>query len=205
MTAQDLAEISTAQTVCNIGILLSILSFLLYISRPYFERILNRFTLRVAADLWWVVYIIFRDGSLLAAFLLGLSVLNLDLFADIKVALPFVPLGTVCIAIALLLKVLYNTEDMNKYFLRTTFFVAMAAALNGAGYILIMEAPGKEYAEAQSGFWVVLHALRSNNNPVLSSVTFYVTITLLVAILAIATVRVFALFRQKVKELESHV
>lgn len=46
-------EIWTAQTLLNIGILLSFVSFLLHIGRPYFERIQSRIALRVAADMWW--------------------------------------------------------------------------------------------------------------------------------------------------------
>jgi hypothetical protein len=57
-------EVWTAQTVCDLGILLSIVSFLLHIGRPYFDRILSRFSLRVAADIWWIVYIVLRDGTL---------------------------------------------------------------------------------------------------------------------------------------------
>lgn len=64
MTTAKALEIWTAQTLCDIGILLSIVSFCLHIGRPYFERILSRFTLRVAADLWWIVYVCLRDGSI---------------------------------------------------------------------------------------------------------------------------------------------
>ncbi len=35
-------EIWTVQTLCDIGILLSVFSSLLHIGRPYFERILGR-------------------------------------------------------------------------------------------------------------------------------------------------------------------
>lgn len=93
MSTAKALEIWTAQSLCDIGILLSILSFCLHIGRPYFERILGRFTLRVAADLWWVVYIALRDGSLFLALLFGLLNLNMDLMADIKIGLPFVPSG----------------------------------------------------------------------------------------------------------------
>ena len=40
-------EIWTAQTLCDVGILLSIVSLLLHLGRPNFERILGRLTLRV--------------------------------------------------------------------------------------------------------------------------------------------------------------
>jgi hypothetical protein len=58
------------------------------------------------------LYVLLRDGTLFVAVLLGFWTLNLDLMADIKIGLPFVPLGTVALAAALLLKVLHNTEDV---------------------------------------------------------------------------------------------
>ncbi len=100
-------EVWTAQTLCDVGILLSILSFILYLARPYFERVLRSLTLRVAADLWWVAYLVLRDGSLLVASLFGILYLNLDLMADIKVGLPFVPLGTAVMGAALVVKVFH--------------------------------------------------------------------------------------------------
>src|SRR3990172_12883562 len=118
-------EIWTAQTLCGIGILLSVISFLLHIGRPYFERILSRFTLRVAADLWWVVYVVLRDGTLFFATVLGFWHLNLDLMADIKVGLPFVPLGTVALAAALLVKVFFNAEDVNRSLCLSTCLVTL--------------------------------------------------------------------------------
>src|SRR5947207_958272 len=108
MTNAKALEIWSAQTLCDIGILVSILSFCLHVGRPYFERILSRFTLRVAADLWWVAYVVLRDGSLFLAFLFGLLNLNMDLLADIKIGLPFVPFGTVLMAAALAGKVFWN-------------------------------------------------------------------------------------------------
>lgn len=46
-------EIWTAQTIYDIGMLLSLVSFLPHIGRFYFGRILVPSTLQVAADLWW--------------------------------------------------------------------------------------------------------------------------------------------------------
>ena len=84
MTTVKALEVWTAQTICDLGILLSLVSVLLHAGRPYFERILGRMTLRVAADLWWVMYVVLRDGTLFLALLFGLWHLNLDLMADIK-------------------------------------------------------------------------------------------------------------------------
>jgi hypothetical protein len=172
-------EVWTAQSLCDIGILLSIVSFLLHLGRPYFERILGRLTLRVAADLWWLAYVVLRDGSLFIAVVCGLFYLNLDLMADIKIGLPFVPLGTVALAAALLVKVFRNAEDLNKSFRLSLYLVGIGALLNTAGYVLVMEAPGDEYEAAKTAFWTTMVGWRSNSNPALATWTFYITAALL--------------------------
>ena len=187
-------EIWTAQTLCDIGILLSVIAFLLHIGRPYFERILGRFTLRVAADLWWVVYILLRDGTLVFATLFGFWNLNLDLMADIKVGLPFVPLGTVALAAALLVKVFRNAEDVNRSMRLSTWLVTLGAVLNTVGYVFVMEGPGEEYAASKTVFWQTLQSWRSNENPELATITFYVTFFLLTVLVTIAVVRALQLY-----------
>jgi hypothetical protein len=182
MTNVKALEIWTAQTICNVGILLSVVSALLHLGRPYFERILGRLTLRVAADLWWLTYVALRDGTLFLAFVLGFWTLNLDLMADIKIGLPFVPLGTVGLALALAQKVFANAEDLTRAHLRTVGLVAVAATLNAVGYVIVMEAPGDEYNAASTVFWATARSWRSNANPALATVTFYGAVTALTAI-----------------------
>jgi hypothetical protein len=193
-------EIWSLQTLCDIGILLSIVSFLLHIGRSYFERILGRFTLRVAADIWWVVYIALRDGTLLIAALFGFWHLNLDIMADIKVGLPFVPLGTVALAGALLVKVFRNAEDVNRSLRLSTWLVTLGAVLNTIGYVFVMEGPGEEYAASKSVFWQTLDSWKSNANPHLSTLTFYVTFSLLVLMAAFAVVKAVRLYGMTEKE-----
>jgi hypothetical protein len=189
-------EIWTAQTICDVGILLSVISFLLHIGRPYFDRIISRFTLRVAADLWWIVYIILRDGTLFISVLFGFLNLNLDLMADVKIGLPFVPLGTVALAAALLIKIFKNTEDINKSFRISTYLVMLGAFLNTIGYVLVMEAPGDEYAIAKTAFWETMRSWRSNANPELATITFYIAIVLLFNIVTIAALKAMYIYRK---------
>lgn len=193
-------EIWTTQTLCDTGILLSILSFLLHIGRPYFDRILGRFTLRVAADIWWVVYIVLRDGTLLFAALIGFSHLNLDVMADIKVGLPFVPLGTVALAAALLVKVFQNAEDVNRSLRLSTRLVTLGAVLNTVGYVFVMEGPGEEYAASKSAFWQAVASWQSDENHPLATITFYVAFSLLAVMAAFAVVKAMRLLRITEKE-----
>ena len=193
-------EVWTAQTICDVGILLSIISFLLHIGRPYFDRIISRFTLRVAADLWWIVYIILRDGTLFISVLFGFLNLNLDLMADVKIGLPFVPLGTVALAASLSIKIFRNTEDINKSFRISTYLVMLGAFLNTIGYVLVMEAPGNEYSIATTAFWETMRSWRSNANPELATITFYVAFALLLSIVTIVAMKAMCIYRKVEKE-----
>ncbi len=195
MTTVKALEVWTAQTICDLGILLSVVSVLLHAGRPYFERILGRMTLRVAADLWWVMYVVLRDGTLFLALLFGLWHLNLDLMADIKIGLPFVPLGTVALAIALVIKVFGNTEEPNRAYRISTLFIALGAALNTAGYVFVMEGPGSEYVAARTAFWQTMVSWRSNANPSLATVTFYLTGVMLLLVGAVVAFKALALMR----------
>ena len=193
-------EIWTAQTLCDVGILASIISCLLLLGRPYFERILGRFTLRVAADLWWMLYVVLRDGALFLAVLLGFLHLNLDLMAEIKIGLPFIPFGTVALAAALVIKVFRNTEDINRSFRMSAYLVLLGSFLNMVGYVFVMEGPGNEYEVAQTAFWQTLHSWRSNKNPELSVITFYVSFSMLTVIGLFAAVKTIGLFSKAEKE-----
>jgi hypothetical protein len=189
MTNLKALEIWTAQTVCDVGILLSVVSFLLHVGRPYFERILGRLTLRVAADLWWLLYVGLRDASLFVAVLFGFWGLNLDLMADIKIAVPFVPFGTIALAAALWLKAFGNAEDLNGRYRGVTILVSLGTVLNTAGYVLVMEGPGHEYRAAAQPFWKAMLSLRSNVNPELATTTFYISAALLGVLVTAAVIR----------------
>ena len=195
MTNAKALEIWTAQTICDLGILLSVVSFLLHIGRPYFERILGRLTLRVAADLWWLLYIAMRDATLFVAVLFGFWGLNLDLMADIKIALPFVPLGTTALAGALWLKAFGNAEDPSRRYRAVTLLVCFGALLNTLGYVFVMEGPGREYRAAGQPFWKAMLSLRSNANPELATATFYGAGALLLLLGVTAAIRGFRMLR----------
>ncbi len=187
MTTLKSLEIWTAQAVCDAAIALSVIAFLLHVARSYFERVLVRLTLRVAADLWWLSYVVVRDGSLFVSAVAGLWVLNLDLMADIKIGLPFVPLATVMTCATLLWKVADRGEKPQRSQRIGVVLSAIAAGLNTIGYVAVMEGPGAEYRVAASPFWRTMSSLRSNANPELATTTFYVSVALL-ALIGIAAV-----------------
>jgi hypothetical protein len=129
----------------------------------------------------------------------------MDLMADIKIGWPFVPLGTVFLAAALVWKVFKNTEDVNLAFRISTWLVAIGAFLNTLGYVLVMEAPGEEYAVAKTGFWQTMVSWRSNANPEFAAVTFYVCFSALAIIAGVAFVMAIRLYNRSAKGVEEDV
>jgi hypothetical protein len=93
--------------------------------------------------------------------------------ADIKIALPFVPLGTAALAGAPWLKAFGNAEDPSRRYRAVTLLVCFGALLNTFGYVFVMEGPGREYRAAAQPFWRAMLSLRSNENPELATATFY--------------------------------
>jgi hypothetical protein len=192
VTTLKTLEIWTAQSICNAGIVLSFVSFLLHVARPYFESVLSKLKIRMAADLWWLGYVILRDGTLFVASVIGLWTLNLDLMADIKIGLPFVPAGTVLLCAALLWKVFRGGDSTRPVMM----LVTAGALLNAIGYVLVMEAPGNEYVVAQTPFWKTMVSLRSNANPGLATATFYAALTIIGVMTIAATIASFRRVRE---------
>jgi hypothetical protein len=56
-------------TIAAVLVILWILSVALHLARPYMARTTGKFTLRLGADLWWIIYVALRDLILLQVFL----------------------------------------------------------------------------------------------------------------------------------------
>jgi len=56
-------------TIAAALVILWILSVALHLARPYMARTTGKFTLRLGADLWWIIYVALRDLILLQVFL----------------------------------------------------------------------------------------------------------------------------------------
>lgn len=182
-------EVWTAQSLCDIGILLSITTFVLHVGRGYFERTVRQLQAKMAEEVWWVTYLLTRDISLFASVLIGFLVLNPDLMADIKIGMPFVPVATVLMAWAGLVKLTSRGPGDSVAQKRATTLLALAAASNTIGYTLVMEAPGKEYEHVKCAFWQAMRSLRSNANPELSIWTFYICFAALVVLVVAFVLR----------------
>ena len=95
--------------------------------------------------------------------------------ADIKIALPWVPLGLALMGLALILRAFYGGHVPGSRAWWTALgLIAVGCALNWFGFTFIMEAPGDEYVKLPfADALISLEKLRSNENTGLAMTTFF--------------------------------
>jgi len=182
-------EVWTLQTLLNISIMLGLLAMGLILIQTYYESLKKYLTLRVSIEIWNIFTILLADVFLVLVVLIGFLILNPDIMADIKVAVPFIPLAIVLFAIALVLRLFYDGHrPQSPRFSVALWFLFAANLLNVVGFSFIMEAPGGEYlTDHPSAFWTFVKTyLRSNADPhglEMAQWTFYIVFPILLGVL----------------------
>jgi len=97
-------EAWTLQNLCDGTILLMFVALAMVAGRSYLEGPRGRLSLRVASEIWDVVTDYGADLLLLAILLIGVMIVNPDVMADIKVALPWLPLAFILAGAALAIR-----------------------------------------------------------------------------------------------------
>lgn len=193
MTGHDVVkalEVWTLQNLLNVSIMLGILATGLAMLHDYYRAIEKRLSLRVSIELWQMCTVLLVDILLALVVLIGYLVLNPDIMADIKIAVPFCPVATVLFAVALGLRLFHGGHQVgSQNYWRALWLMLAADVVNMIGFTFVMEAASGEYlAHHPSDFWTYLKThLRSNADPnglELAQVTFYICFPLLLAVFA---------------------
>ena len=119
----------------------SAMAFSLQIARGYFVRVLNKFTLRLGADIWWLAYVLIRDALIFMSFIMGLLVFFPGTFLDYPMAVPFMPLAVVFFGAALVSKLYVDADDNRNAFRLVTVLVFIGTLLWISGVIFVTESP----------------------------------------------------------------
>ncbi len=186
MTPHDITkalEIWTLQNLLNISIMFGILALGLSVCQSYYNSLEKYLTLRVSIELWNLMTTLLVDILLITVMVVGYLVLNPDIMADIKIAIPFVPIATILFTIALFLRLFNRGHQVsNPMFYRCLWIMFAANIINIVGFTFVMEAPSSAYLERHpSAFWTFLKTqLRSNANVEFSQITFYIFFPLLI-------------------------
>lgn len=178
-------EVWILQNLLNFSIIMGIFALGIAIVQKYYASIEKKLTLRVSLEIWNVLTILIVDILLVFIVVTGYLVLNPDIMADIKIALPFVPIATILFTIALVLRLFHGGHrSSNPNFLRSVWIMLAANIINILGFTFVMEAPSQTYLEGHpSSFWMFLKTqLRSNANLELSQITFWICFPILMLV-----------------------
>lgn len=128
-------------TIAVAMVFVTAMSFSLQIARGYFLRTLEKFTLRLGADIWWLTYVLIRDGLMFTAFIMGLMVYFPGTFQDYDMAVPFMPLSVVLFGAALVTKLYFDADENRRVFRVVTALVFAGTALWIFGTVFVTETP----------------------------------------------------------------
>ena len=109
----DFGEAFVEGTIGAALVVLWLLALALHMARPYMVRDTNKFTLRLGADLWWIIFVALRDIILVQVFLGSFIFFYPDVVTG--QALPITgSLAAVCAFAALLIKLMSKGDaDLN--------------------------------------------------------------------------------------------
>jgi hypothetical protein len=151
LTGDELANALSAGAagwmVLSVAAILPILwAFVLvmHFARPYIVRFLRTLTLRFGGDVWWLSYVLMRDG--LFVITLGLSMLFLFPNLYLRLGLPITaPLATVVLFWALVVKLVRDADDDPVAFRLVSLLLIIASALYIVPQIYGLEAADQAY------------------------------------------------------------
>ncbi len=185
-------------TIANTILLIMLLALSVQVARKYFLRILRKFTLRLAADIWWLLFVLIRDASIFLVVLMGFMLFWPGTYQDFAIAVPFQPIAIDFFAMALVLMLLKDTDEDRFYNNLLTVFVIIGTSLYAIGTIFVTESAVQlavlppTVSVAASNIWGFFNLnFNSMNNPALSIYTFYVGIGVLALCGLIVTVYSF--------------
>ncbi len=178
----------TENTIAVILTLLTILAISIQIARGYFLRVLRKFTLRVAADIWWLLFVILRDASIFLVVFLGFTLFYPGTYQDFPIAVPAMPLAVDLYAIALVILLVKDTDEEPKWNTAITLLVALGTVLYITGTIFVTESavqlaklPPTVSAQTSNIWGFMYTTFNSQANPALSIYSFYFCFGILAA------------------------
>jgi hypothetical protein len=135
MTGDELANALTsggsAWLVLSIAAILPILwsfAMIMHFARPYIIRFLQSLTLRFGGDVWWLSYVLIRDGLLTIVLAMGVIMLMPNLYIGLGLPLT-APLAMVVLLWAMVVKVIRDADDDPAAFRLVSILLVIASVL----------------------------------------------------------------------------
>ena len=102
----------------------------LHFARPYIVRYLQGLTLRFGGDVWWLSYILIRDGLLVVTFALSVIFLFPNVYMSANLGIPITaPIAALVLFWALLAKLTGDSDDDPKTFRIVSVLLVIASML----------------------------------------------------------------------------
>jgi hypothetical protein len=144
---QALVQGSQYWMILSIAAILPILwafTLSLHFARPYILRYLQGLTLRFGGDVWWLSYILIRDGLLVVTFALSAIFLFPNVYMSADLGVPITaPLAALVLFWALLAKLTGDSDDDPRAFRIVSVLLVIASMLYILPQIYGVEAGGE--------------------------------------------------------------
>lgn len=142
---------------------------ILHLARPYVLRSLRRMGLRLGADVWWMTYLLLRDGLLLLTFGMSFIFFQPNLVANM--AFPITgPISALLLLLALAVKLSRRADDDMTAYRYVTAFLVAGATLYYVAQVFAVEAASQDYL---SGF---VSAFTSNTDSQVALVIMWLSL-----------------------------
>lgn len=155
----------------------------LHLGRPYILDMIDRFTLRLGADLLWLVYVALRDLAIVSGVVMSFMFFFPDVLVEVQLPLTG-GLAAAALFGVLLVKLMGDPDYDARAFTRVTYLLGLGAIFYFVPYILGVQAN----AIVADPFTQISNFLVTSSNPIVAVGLAYVSIALLAIMGAVAVV-----------------
>jgi hypothetical protein len=166
----DAGESFVEGTIAAALVALWLLTLALHLARPYMVRNLKKFTLRLGADLWWIIYVGLRDVILVQVFLGSFIFFYPDVIGGMD--LPITGgLAAACAFAVMIIKLTTKGDQDVRWFKIQSILLALGSVLYIGPYLLGVQMTSVVGEDAAGS----VNALVSSQNPDLAMPLCYVS------------------------------
>jgi hypothetical protein len=128
-----------------------VMTVIFHLARPHVLRTVTKLSLRFGADIWWLGYVLVRDGVILLTLSLSLVFLFPNLMTGVPLPLT-APLAALLLFASLYVKLLYDSDDDLRAYRVATALLAVGAALYLVPQIFGIQATSQAWLAGASSF-----------------------------------------------------
>jgi|GEM_PF-319741 hypothetical protein len=123
------------------------ITLMFHFGRPYMIRMLRKCSLRFGADVWWMSYVLIRDGVMVVLFCMSI----IFFMPNLVDSMPFpitAPISAVFLLWALLVKLVRSVDDEPQMYQLASVFLILGATLYYIPQVFAVEATSQVHLAA---------------------------------------------------------